>query len=205
MTLYKIVAFALFAVCNAFSTINFKKGNSVLNEHSRIQPSDPSYDDVNPSGGQLLSEEEQTTNIPNFSLLGLLSPAEDCKADQMGASALAYIGDVVYELLVRSKIVWPELRTADLQTKVVSLVRAEYQAELLARLKEDFPLTQNELNVLRRGRNGSGRGNRRNAAAYNDATSFETLLGYVYITSHQQNDDRCAMLLNWVYKNLEEM
>lgn len=76
------------------------------------------------------SEEGKIDNAPNLSLLGVLSPADNCKPDQMGASALAYVGDVVYELLVRSKIVWPELRTADLQTKVVSLVRGKTAKEL---------------------------------------------------------------------------
>mmetsp|Transcript_10385 Transcript_10385/g.15950 ORF Transcript_10385/g.15950 Transcript_10385/m.15950 type:complete len:188 (-) Transcript_10385:200-763(-) len=181
----RLAAFVTFARCDAFftSTCKLKRNVAMLSKH---MPSDPSsQDDIN-SGQYLPSEEGQIDNAPNLSLLGVLSPADNCKPDQMGASALAYVGDVVYELLVRSKSVWPELRTADLQTKVVSLVRAEHQAKLLARLKEDFPLTQKELNVLSRGRNGSVKGNRRNAAAYNDSTSLEALLGYVYITSQQK-------------------
>jgi hypothetical protein len=44
---------------------------------------------------------------------------------RMSTSDLAYIGDAVYELLIRSQMVFPPKRTADLQNKVVSLVRGK--------------------------------------------------------------------------------
>lgn len=56
-------------------------------------------------------------------LLELLRPPPSCKVEQMSSTDLAYIGDVVYELLVRSMHVWPPKRTSDLQTTVVALVR----------------------------------------------------------------------------------
>ena len=56
-------------------------------------------------------------------LLDLLSPPPQCDVDRMSSTDLAYIGDVVYEMLVRSKKVWPSKRTSDLQQHVVRLVR----------------------------------------------------------------------------------
>ena len=56
-------------------------------------------------------------------LFTLLSPPPKCDVDRMSSTDLAYIGDVVYELLVRSKKVWPSKRTSDLQQQVVRLVR----------------------------------------------------------------------------------
>lgn len=50
-------------------------------------------------------------------------PPVDCRVDRMSPTDLAYIGDAVYELVVRSSCVWPPKRTSDLQNKVVSLVR----------------------------------------------------------------------------------
>ena len=56
-------------------------------------------------------------------LFELMSPIESVQPDQMSASTLAYLGDVVFELFVRSRYVWPERRMSDLQNKVVSIVR----------------------------------------------------------------------------------
>ena len=58
-------------------------------------------------------------------LLNLLSPPDKCDVDRMSSTDLAYIGDVVYEMLVRSKKVWPPKRTSDLQNQVVRLVRGK--------------------------------------------------------------------------------
>lgn len=65
---------------------------------------------------------DETTN-PSLSLLDLLSPIESCKVDRMSGTDLAYIGDSVFELFIRSKCVWPSKRTSDLQNQVVGLVR----------------------------------------------------------------------------------
>jgi hypothetical protein len=60
------------------------------------------------------------------SLLENLSPSPDCKVEQMSSTDLAYVGDAVYELSVRSWAVWPPKRTSDLQLQVVELVRGTY-------------------------------------------------------------------------------
>jgi hypothetical protein len=56
----------------------------------------------------------------------LLLPSENCKVDQMSGTDLAYIGDVVFELFIRSRHVWPSKRTSELQTIVVSTVRGKF-------------------------------------------------------------------------------
>lgn len=58
-------------------------------------------------------------------LLELMSPMASAKPDQMSASSLAYLGDVLYELFVRSRYIWPSRRMSDLQNKVVSIVRGK--------------------------------------------------------------------------------
>ena len=55
-----------------------------------------------------------------------LIPAQDCEARRMSSTDLAYIGDCVYELFIRSQFVWPSRRTKDLQKQVVALVRGTY-------------------------------------------------------------------------------
>ena len=137
------------------------------------------------------------------SLSELLMPIDTCKVNQMSGTDLAYIGDVVFELFIRSRHVWPSKRTSDLQNTVVAIVRAEQQSHLLEQLKEKFGLSDKEKQILMRGRNAVTRSkNRRDPAAYQDSTSFEALVGYLYI----EDQERCCDLLNWlesVVDNLE--
>ena len=70
------------------------------------------------------AEEEKGDGIRHQEvLINLLSPPATCDIDRMSSTDLAYIGDVVYEMLVRSNKVWPPKRTSDLQQQVVQLVR----------------------------------------------------------------------------------
>jgi ribonuclease-3 family protein len=67
-------------------------------------------------------------------------------------------------------------------------------------MKEEFPFTPRENTVLSRGRNSvSGSRNRRDQAAYQDATALEAIVGFLYITDSK----RCEEMLNWIHKNLE--
>jgi hypothetical protein len=80
------------------------------------------------AGFRLLSNKDDSFSgggdtIDPSGLLELMSPAESVKPDEMSASTLAYLGDVVFELFIRSRYVWPERRMSDLQNKVVSIVR----------------------------------------------------------------------------------
>lgn len=109
-------------------------------------------------------------------------PMERHAAAQLGALELAYIGDCVFELLVRTRL----LRTTgkkvrELHGAVVTYVRAAGQAALAQRLSEQ--LTEEERAVFLRGRNhrharipkGSS------PAEYALATALESLLGYLYL------------------------
>ena len=76
--------------------------------------------------------EESDDNVSNEILQNdpshfyeLMSPIPSVKPDQMSASTLAYLGDVVFELFIRSRYCWPERRMSELQNKVVSVVRGE--------------------------------------------------------------------------------
>ena len=78
---------------------------------------------------------------------------------------------------------------------------AEHQSHLLAQLRENFELSDEETQILMRGRNAVTRSkNRRNPAAYQDSTAFECLLGYLYIS----DQERCCELLNWIETIVDE-
>jgi ribonuclease III family protein len=112
---------------------------------------------------------------------------------QLSPAALAYLGDAVYELFVRSKFLFPPKRSHVYHQQVVAQVRAEAQSSHLQQLSPH--LTSAELDVSRRGRNAAhGRPRRLDPEIYQQATSFETLIGYLYITNPQRLAELLALL-----------
>lgn len=96
--------------------------------------------------------------------------------------ALAYIGDAVFELYIRMRFLWPPQRIQQFHHQVVSQVKAEQQAEYLRQLLPH--LDEAEADIVRRGRNATSKSPRRlSAKIYRQATAFETLIGYLYITN----------------------
>jgi ribonuclease-3 family protein len=117
---------------------------------------------------------------------------------QLSPGALAYLGDAVYELYIRMSYLLPPQRLDNYHGLVVAKVRGETQAKIL---KAILPcLTANELDIVRRGRNAcSGRPKRLKPEIYQQATSLETLIGYLYLTDRE----RLSELLTNVIFNLE--
>ncbi|NJL91999.1 MAG: ribonuclease III [Coleofasciculaceae cyanobacterium SM2_1_6] len=98
---------------------------------------------------------------------------------QLSPTVLAYLGDGVYELYVRAVYLQPQ-RLQAYHQRVVAQVRAESQA---AQLTKILPLlTPDELEIVRRGRNAVKKSPKRLAVdIYQQATSLETLIGYLYL------------------------
>ncbi|NJN22495.1 MAG: ribonuclease III [Leptolyngbya sp. RL_3_1] len=114
-----------------------------------------------------------------------LSPAQ---LRELSPLALAYLGDAVYELFIRSQYLFPPQRLQTYHQQVVSQVRAEQQAHHLQTLLPH--LTPAEAEILRRGRNATTRRRpRAGAAVYQQATSLETLVGYLYLTDPARLDE----------------
>jgi len=70
-------------------------------------------------------DEDTFDDTSSYPLEQLLHPSSKCDVDQISPTTLAYIGDSVFELFVRSRYIWPSRRTTDLQHKVVGTVRGE--------------------------------------------------------------------------------
>ena len=83
-------------------------------------------DDTNNSVIDLTSNSAVSRDSNDRTILfDLLVPTKECNVNQMSGTELAYIGDVVFELYIRSKYIWPQKRTSDLQQKVVAIVRGK--------------------------------------------------------------------------------
>lgn len=99
--------------------------------------------------------------------------------------ALAYLGDAVYELYMRRRYLLPPKRLEAYHRQVVAQVRAESQAKHLRSLEPH--LTEAELDILRKGRNAASGGPKRvSPEIYQQATSLETLMGYLYLTDPER-------------------
>jgi len=110
--------------------------------------------------------------------------------DRLSPASLAYLGDAVYELYIRTHYLLPPQRLGDYHAQVVGKVRAEQQALDLAQLQPY--LTDEEKEILRRGRNAvTGKRRRLTAQVYQQASSLETLFGYLYL----QDPSRLHQLL----------
>jgi ribonuclease III family protein len=112
---------------------------------------------------------------------------------QLSPAALAYLGDAVYELYVRTRFLFPPKRAHDYHRQVVAQVRAEAQSSHLQLLLPH--LTSRELDAIRRGRNAANsRPRRLDPEVYQQATSFETLIGYLHITDPPRLWELLALL-----------
>lgn len=106
---------------------------------------------------------------------------------QLSAQTLAFLGDSVYELLVRRYVVQcAEKPVKKLHEQKVHFVCAESQAALYDYI---LPLlSEEEHDIIKRGRNANGASVPKNAdvLCYRKATGVETLFGYLYLSGRTQ-------------------
>lgn len=111
----------------------------------------------------------------------------------------AYIGDAVYELYVRNKVISenPDLTPYHYYLKTTMYVRASSQAVAIKKLYER--LDENEKRIVKRGRNVKTKTVPKNAklSDYKYATALETLIGYLYL---ENNIERLEYILSQVYE-----
>lgn len=96
---------------------------------------------------------------------------------------LAYIGDGIFDLVIRSIVVGRgNTRANELHRKTSRIVKAHTQAEMIEKLLPQ--LTEEESDIYRRGRNAKSPTMAKNAtmADYRKATGFEALMGYLYLS-----------------------
>ena len=96
--------------------------------------------------------------------------------------ALAFLGDAVLEIIVRTAVLAKGNMPADtLHAHSSHIVRATSQSALLKAVQDE--LTEEEADVFRRGRNANPRTHAKNASVndYRVATGYEALLGWLYL------------------------
>ena len=105
------------------------------------------------------------------------------EVELMSPLTWAYIGDAVYELFIRNKLIdETNLKPHKLHIEAIKYVKAKSQAEKLNEIYE--MLTDEEKDIVRRGRNTQNHHlpKNSNVQEYMYSTAFEALIGYLYLT-----------------------
>ncbi|MBR5337105.1 MAG: ribonuclease III [Lachnospiraceae bacterium] len=113
---------------------------------------------------------------------------------------LAYIGDVVFDIVIRTAVVCHGNTRANLlHRSTAAVVKATSQSEMMDIILPH--LTEEEEAVYRRGRNAKSKTTAKNAPVvdYRKATGLEALMGYLYL------DDRMERILELIKIGLEEV
>ena len=114
---------------------------------------------------------------------------------------LAYIGDGIYEIVIRTIIVDEANRQVNKIHKAASgLVKAGTQAKMIHLIMDD--LTEDEIQIFKRGRNAKAVTRAKNASMseYRRATGFEALMGWLYLSG---KSDRMMELIMLALKRFE--
>ena len=135
--------------------------------------------------------------------LGLLNqhfPLTEVELRTYSALSFAYIGDSVYDMIIRTMIVSKgNNRPNKYHREVIKYVNAKAQTEMMGIIKEY--LTEEEITMFRRGRNSKTISPAKNQSHhdYRIATGFEALIGYLYLAG------RMDRIMELVEIGLKEM
>lgn len=111
---------------------------------------------------------------------------------------LAYIGDAIYELIIRTIVVDKANKSVNkLHRESADLVKADTQAKMILALMEE--LDETEILIYKRGRNAKSYTKAKNAtyADYRNATGFESLMGYLYLSGQSER------MMKLIFKGIE--
>lgn len=116
---------------------------------------------------------------------------------EINVISLAYLGDAVYELYIREYLLKSGIaKVEDLMHESVKFVSAKCQSSILRELILNNILTDEECNIVNRGRNYKRSSHPKNTdiITYKMSTGFETLIGYLYL----EDNNRLNEIINYI-------
>ncbi|WP_295773928.1 Mini-ribonuclease 3 [uncultured Limosilactobacillus sp.] len=122
---------------------------------------------------------------------------------QLNGIALAYLGDAVYEVFIRQRLLDLGMSKPDrLQKKATHYVSAKAQADLVDLMADEDILTEVEWAYYKRGRNAKSYTHAKNTSilTYRQSTGFEALFGYLKVT---EQTERIEELASWCIHQVE--
>ncbi|RKP45079.1 ribonuclease III [Cohnella endophytica] len=144
------------------------------------------------------------TNRVELPLAPVIAPVvpTDVPVNLLSPVVLAYVGDAVFEIYVRQKLVAGNSRKPhELHRAATGYVSAAAQAKLLQKWQPI--LSEEEADIVRRGRNTKSGQPPKNAdpGDYRHATALECLVGYLYYNGAK---DRLEQLIGMAFDKIEE-
>lgn len=140
----------------------------------------------------------------SITILDVIKQKFDCKEVDIRTYSpltLAYIGDAIYDLVIRTVVVERANRPANsLHKMTIRYVNAKTQAQMIEALEPE--LSEEERAVYHRGRNAKSYTSAKNASIddYRKATGLEALLGYLYL---QGEMDRLLALVCLAFEKMK--
>ncbi|MDR1700330.1 MAG: ribonuclease III [Lachnoclostridium sp.] len=124
---------------------------------------------------------EQKKNLPD--MIYDTFKIKPLETGQYSPLSLAYIGDSIFDMIIRTLLVSKSnAPVKKLHKKASEIVNAKSQARLITLIKPE--LSEEEIRILKRGRNAKSGTTAKNATFldYRKATGLETLIGFLYLT-----------------------
>ena len=124
--------------------------------------------------------------------------------DLINVITLAYLGDSIYEVYVREYLINKGIaKVLDLQRESIKYVSAKSQSRILSYLIDNNLLTENELDIVKRGRNYKRSSHPKNTdiITYKMSSGFEAMIGYLYLSN---NKDRLDEIMNYILGGIYE-
>ena len=115
----------------------------------------------------------------------------------MSLKQLSFLGDAVFELMVREYLVSKNIvKLNDLQKFTLLYVTAKRQAYFLKKLDESGFLNEEEQDLVRRGRNIKTHKSPKNCdvITYKLSTAFEILIGYLYLNDKNRLNELFSLV-----------
>lgn len=124
--------------------------------------------------------------------------------ERLNSLQLAYIGDTVWELIVRQQLLQRKLNVKHMHTECVRYVNAHAQSCFLKMISSS--LTEKEHDIVLRGRNAHARHpapRNQNPEDYSASTAFEALIGFLFLSGDQARIETLYQMIIAEYSSLE--
>lgn len=114
----------------------------------------------------------------------------------MNVLVLAFLGDAVYDVYIREYLIKFGYKVKKLQEESIKYVSAKGQSMFLDKMIKCSFLTEEEIDIVRRGRNHKSHSNKSvDIVSYKKATGLECLIGYLKVC---KKDDRIKEIMEFI-------
>ena len=123
---------------------------------------------------------------------------------EINVITLAYLGDAVYEVLIRDYLINKGIaKVEDLQKEAIKYVSAKSQSKILDYLIQNNYLSDDEIQIVKRGRNYKRESHPKNTdiGTYKLSTGFEALIGYLYLDNNKARIDK---IMKYILEEYDE-